>query len=150
METGEIKIKPRIKKIHFDMNKKLTVKQKQSIAAKTNGALRTNKTIDIIQLFQACLVTDKNEVEFDRTPSSLLKCPGTTKRISKHRALGGVMDCFKGADEQYVNTCQWNHKHRFKCPSEDKYISHILIRNSRKDCRENEDEISLFAPQITF
>lgn len=48
MTTGEIKIKPRIKKIHFDVNKKLTVKQKQSIAAKTNGALRTNKTIDII------------------------------------------------------------------------------------------------------
>ena len=49
IETGEIKIKPRIKKIHFDMKKQLTTHQKQSIAAKANGILKTNKTIDKIQ-----------------------------------------------------------------------------------------------------
>jgi hypothetical protein len=47
--TGEVKIKPRIKKIHFDMKKELTVREKQSIAAKVNGTLRSNKTKDIIQ-----------------------------------------------------------------------------------------------------
>lgn len=61
METGEVKIKSRIKKIHFDMNTKLTVKQKQSIAAKANGVLRTNKTIDTI--YEAIMTLAKmNEI----------------------------------------------------------------------------------------
>lgn len=50
METGEVKIKPRIKKIHFKMeNKNLSVRDKQVISAKVNGILRTNNTIDKIQ-----------------------------------------------------------------------------------------------------
>lgn len=48
-QTGEIKIKPRIKRIHFNKNSNLTKKQKQIMAAKINGQLRTNKTRDIIQ-----------------------------------------------------------------------------------------------------
>jgi hypothetical protein len=47
-ETGDIRIKPRIKKIHFNQEENLNKKQKQSMAAKINGKLRTNKTIDLI------------------------------------------------------------------------------------------------------
>ena len=46
---GEIKIKPRIKRIHFNKNINLTKKQKQIMAAKINGTLRTNRTREIIQ-----------------------------------------------------------------------------------------------------
>ena len=48
-KTGEIRIKTRIKKIHFNEKSKLTKKQKQSMAAKINGQLRTNKTRETIQ-----------------------------------------------------------------------------------------------------
>lgn len=47
--TGEIKIKPRIKRIHFNQDSNLTKKQKQIMAAKINGTLRTNRTREIIQ-----------------------------------------------------------------------------------------------------
>jgi hypothetical protein len=47
--TGEIKIKTRIKKIHFNDMSNLTKKQKQSMGAQLNGKLRTNKTRQMIQ-----------------------------------------------------------------------------------------------------
>jgi len=47
-ENG-IMLKPRIKKIHFNKMSNLTTKQKQIMASKINGAMRTNKTIDLIQ-----------------------------------------------------------------------------------------------------
>jgi transcriptional regulator with XRE-family HTH domain len=47
--TGEIKIKPRIKRIHFNKESNLTKNQKQIMAAKINGTLRTNRTREIIQ-----------------------------------------------------------------------------------------------------
>jgi len=49
METGEIRLKTKIKKIHFKMDTNLTPKDKMSLGAKINGALRTNNTIDLIQ-----------------------------------------------------------------------------------------------------
>ena len=50
IQTGEIKLKTRKKKIHFKMtNKDLTIRDKQVIAAKANGIIRTNTSIDKIQ-----------------------------------------------------------------------------------------------------
>jgi len=50
ISTGEIKLKTRKKKIHFKMtNKDLTTRDKQVIAAKANGIIRTNTSIDKIQ-----------------------------------------------------------------------------------------------------
>lgn len=46
---GEIRIKPRIKRIHFNKESNLTKKQKQIMAAQINGTLRTNRTREIIQ-----------------------------------------------------------------------------------------------------
>lgn len=48
-QTGEIRIKTRIKKIHFNKNSFLTKSQKQSMAGKINGALKSNKTKKAIQ-----------------------------------------------------------------------------------------------------
>lgn len=47
-ETGEIRIKPGTKKIHFNMNNKMTPKEKMSLGATINNALRTNKTLQLI------------------------------------------------------------------------------------------------------
>lgn len=48
-ETGEILIKTRIKKIHFNENSELTKREKQGMAAKITGAHRSNKTKESIQ-----------------------------------------------------------------------------------------------------
>ena len=48
INTGEIKARLRKKKIHFNMDKKLAIKDKQIIAAKANGIIRTNTTINKI------------------------------------------------------------------------------------------------------
>lgn len=49
IEENGVKIKPRIKRIHFNKESNLTKKQKQSMAAQINGTLRTNKTRETIQ-----------------------------------------------------------------------------------------------------
>ncbi len=43
--TGEIKLKPRIKKIHFNKNSNLDKKQKQSMGAQITGKSKNNNTI---------------------------------------------------------------------------------------------------------
>jgi hypothetical protein len=97
---------------------------------------------DILYFFQACLIVIDNEFKINSTQSSLIQCPGTTKYISKHRVLDGVPDCYNGIDEINIDTCQWNDKYRFKCSSENKCLSPVLIRNSIKDCHGGEDEFS--------
>lgn len=49
IEENGVKIKPRIKRIHFNKDSNLTKKQKQIMAAKINGTLRTNRTRETIQ-----------------------------------------------------------------------------------------------------
>jgi hypothetical protein len=61
IETGEVYIKPRIKKIHFNKMEKLTAKQRMSMGAKINGALKTNKTIQKIEEAKEYLLK-RNEV----------------------------------------------------------------------------------------
>jgi len=48
-KTGEIRIKTRVKKIHFNKMKNLTPKDKMKYGPMINGALRTNRTIDVIR-----------------------------------------------------------------------------------------------------
>lgn len=49
IEQNGVKIKPRIKRIHFNKDSNLTKKQKQIMAAKVIGNERTNKTIKLIR-----------------------------------------------------------------------------------------------------
>jgi hypothetical protein len=49
IEENGVKIKPRVKRIHFNKDSNLTKKQKQIMAAKINGTLRTNRTRETIQ-----------------------------------------------------------------------------------------------------
>lgn len=46
--TGEVRIKPRIKRIHFNKNSNITKKEKQSMGAKVTAAQKTNNTIQKI------------------------------------------------------------------------------------------------------
>ncbi|HEY1196511.1 BT4734/BF3469 family protein [Flavobacterium sp.] len=48
-QTKDILIKIRLKKIHFNKDSNLTKTQKQSMAGKINGALKSNKTKEAIQ-----------------------------------------------------------------------------------------------------
>jgi hypothetical protein len=47
--TGEIKIKPRIKRLHFNKDSKLTKNQKQSMGAKLGAKIKNNKTLELIE-----------------------------------------------------------------------------------------------------
>ena len=93
---------------------------------------------DIHNFFQACLIVLETDVQLT---SSLFQCPGTSKYISKHRILDGRSDCYKSTDEYQIDACLLNNnKYRFKCPSENKCISHVLLRNYIDDCSNGEDE----------
>jgi hypothetical protein len=61
-ETGEVRLKTRIKKIHFNPESGLTKSNKQSMAAKINGTLRSNKTKESIQQVIANLETNNIKV----------------------------------------------------------------------------------------
>jgi hypothetical protein len=70
-ETGEILIKTRIKKIHFNEDSKLTKREKQSIAARINGAFKSNKTKELIQQTIAKLEANNIKVTKKRIAQEL-------------------------------------------------------------------------------
>lgn len=47
--TGEIRIKPRVKRLHFNKDCKLTKNEKQSMGAKLGAKLKNNKTLELIE-----------------------------------------------------------------------------------------------------
>lgn len=87
-DTGEIKIKPRVKRIHFNKDSNLTKKQKQIMAAKINGTLRTNRTIEIIQNAKYELgirnmkITQKEVAEYTGLSIATVKRNWTTEKKS--------------------------------------------------------------------
>jgi hypothetical protein len=48
-KTGEVRIKPRIKKLHFNKDSKLTKKQKQNMGAQLGAKIKNNKTLKLIE-----------------------------------------------------------------------------------------------------
>jgi len=48
-ETGEIMVKTKTKRIHFNKESKLTKNQKQKISGQIMGKIKVNKTVGIIQ-----------------------------------------------------------------------------------------------------
>lgn len=47
--TGEIRIKPRVKRLHFNKESNLTKKQKQGMGAKLGAKIKNNKTLELIE-----------------------------------------------------------------------------------------------------
>ena len=103
--------------------------------------IRLNGFQNSARFFDRCLTIDNRGNESDCFHSSLFHCPDTSKCISKRRLLDGIVDCYGGADETYVDSYQLNDKHRFRCTSENKYILSILVQDDIKHCRGGEDEL---------
>jgi hypothetical protein len=61
IKTGEIKIKPRIKRLHFNKESKLTKNQKQSMGAQLGAKIKNNKTLELIE---------KARIECEKTNTS--------------------------------------------------------------------------------
>jgi hypothetical protein len=86
---------------------------------------------------------------------NLYKCVNSSKRISKHRLVDGVFDCFEKDDEYFNNSCLLNDKYRFKCSSEsNKCISPWNVRDTIANCFGSEDEMYILTTinnaEITF
>ena len=74
--TGEIKVKPRIKKIHFNEKSNITKKEKQSMGAKLTNAQKTNTTIKKIE--DARMELTKKNIQ----PTQKLVCELTNLSIA--------------------------------------------------------------------
>ena len=112
--------------------------------------LQVNTTREIDLLFRTCLVKHENINLTDVRIESLFRCPGTTKLISKHRLLDGILDCYGGADETNKESCTLNQKHRFQCQSENKCISPVTMYDSVSNCVKGEDEKRTEKTLISF
>ena len=95
---------------------------------------------DIQRFFQACFTVLDTFNSLEQNSTALIQCPGTTKYISKHRILDSHQDCYQNTDETTIDACVWKDKYRFKCLSENKCISFILVRNIFDDCFDGADE----------
>ena len=90
--------------------------------------------------FRRCSgIVTSNSCEGNVT-SSLFRCPNSTKCISKHRLIDGIVDCAGGEDETYMNSCELGHRDRFKCSNDRRCLAPILIEDGRRDCASDNDE----------
>lgn len=91
-------------------------------------------------LFSMCLLIDETGNETDCFYPSLFHCPTISKCISKHRLLDEILDCPDFADEKYTESCVLSHRHRFRCTSENRCISPVLVHDLNDHCQQGEDE----------
>jgi hypothetical protein len=78
--TGEIKIKTRTKKIHFNKESNLDKKQKIKMGASINGRLRTNETIKKIKEAKELLLKNNEEITQIKVVELIGKSLSTVKR----------------------------------------------------------------------
>lgn len=73
-------------------------------------------TLAIKDYFRGCSVPYRtvydNQLEWY---SSAYCCRKSTKCISKHRLVDGILDCDQGDDENYKHSCSLNDTYRFRC-----------------------------------
>ncbi|CAF0864860.1 unnamed protein product [Adineta steineri] len=73
--------------------------------------------------------------------STMLRCLGTNKCITKRRIMDGIEDCYGAFDESLsANSCALNDTYRFQCTSEQKCLRPILVGDRRPHCMGKEDE----------
>jgi hypothetical protein len=89
--TGEIRIKPRIKRLHFNKDSKLTKKQKQSMGAKLGAKLKNNKTLELIQEARMKCAS-MNEVPTQRKISELTGLSIATIKRNWNKQLNDLSD----------------------------------------------------------
>ncbi|CAF1533816.1 unnamed protein product [Adineta steineri] len=73
--------------------------------------------------------------------STMLRCLGTNKCISKRRIMDGISDCYSDFDESLsANSCALNDTDRFQCISEQKCLRPTLVNDRTAHCVGKEDE----------
>ena len=74
--------------------------------------------------------------------TTLYRCAHSTKCISVHRLIDGIVDCEEGDDETFEDSCSLTDvTTRFRCSQENKCLSQPLVNNGVKDCKGGDDEI---------
>lgn len=86
--TGEIRIKPRVKRIHFNKESSLTKKQKQNMGAQLSANLKVNKTL--------------KKIEMARIECEKMNITPTRKKISEMTGLG-IATVKRNWNKEYKN-----------------------------------------------
>jgi hypothetical protein len=97
---------------------------------------------EVEKLFSKCLIS-LDETHYCNN-SIMYQCFNSTKCISKHRLLDGIVDCPLNDDETFNGTCPFsNTTRRFNCPVGNitKCFSPVIIHDGKNDCSNGEDEI---------
>jgi hypothetical protein len=82
----------------------------------------------IEQYFRSCSishVTFHNQTKYSDYPS-LYNCQNSSKFISKHRIMDGIIDCWERDDENYLDSCRLNDRYRVKCRNATKCCSPLV------------------------
>ncbi|UJR17411.1 hypothetical protein I4U23_004306 [Adineta vaga] len=98
-------------------------------------------TLAIKDYFRGCLTTTNDQFQLD---SSLYCCQNSSKCISKHRLLDGILDCHMGDDETYNLSCSLNDSFRFKCDKNDNQCYSPLVNSDvcKRHVKTNINEIN--------
>jgi hypothetical protein len=97
---------------------------------------------DLVNILRSCSSAKvSNETQCkNASMKGLFKCKNSPMCIFTRRVADGNIDCSDRSDEQTNFSCALNDSRRFVCSSEDKCISHLLVRNGLYDCLNGEDE----------
>jgi hypothetical protein len=106
--------------------------------------------VDVVSFSRSSVPIDSTGNETHCRHSSLFRCPGTIKCISKHRLVDGQVDCFGAADELFNGSCVLNDRFRFRCTSENKCLSPRIIADGISQCVKHEDEDFRFIRHTDF
>ena len=89
--------------------------------------------LSINSYFRCCLI-----YRLENSTKSLYQCQNSSKIISKHRLIDENIDCCLHDDENPLNSCSINPKHRVKCFNESKCLSSL---HTIDDCYSHIDQI---------
>ena len=96
-------------------------------------------TTTIENYFSGCSMTYKTNLNKQfRTHPSVYCCQNSSKCISKHRLLDGIIDCHLEDDETYNASCLLNQTYRFRCGEKDNrcfspIVDSNICNTQRKD-----------------
>lgn len=105
----------------------------------------------VIELyFRFCLVSSHpilNSKFNYSNHSSLYQCENSRKVISTHWILDNMLDCPEGDDEAYQHSCALNHRHRIRCPDENKCWSPLV---DSEICQRTREQVTIEIPFQRF
>ncbi len=94
-------------------------------------------TNDIMTTVWSLLNTHKVECNIT---NGLFQCENSTRCISSRRMVDGISDCYDKSDELSNASCTLKEKRRYTCMFENKCLSHLLVNDKHRYCRNLTDE----------